>query len=133
MQDDPHCGLSAFMIVEFSIYMDATVVGRSACSHTDHQQNYMNIHEHLCSCDDGAMSRCGSKSTLNSREHTLSCSGDTSHYNCNHTIVPDCVSLRSVLHYLTSVQLNLIFLSGFLVLQVNYSLAERTAQLLSCV
>ncbi|KAF8574706.1 hypothetical protein K439DRAFT_1642013, partial [Ramaria rubella] len=39
------------------------------------------------------MSRCGSKSTLKGREHTLSCSGDTSKcYNCNHMIIPDRVS-----------------------------------------
>ncbi|KAF8576764.1 hypothetical protein K439DRAFT_604247 [Ramaria rubella] len=46
-RDDPHCGLSASTMVEFSTYVDATVVGRSACSHTDHQQDYMNISVHV--------------------------------------------------------------------------------------
>ncbi|KAF8582084.1 hypothetical protein K439DRAFT_1635643 [Ramaria rubella] len=40
------------------------------------------------------MSCRGSKSTLKGREHTHSCSGDTSRYNYNHMIIPDRVSPR---------------------------------------
>ncbi|KAF8574823.1 hypothetical protein K439DRAFT_1624048 [Ramaria rubella] len=136
--DDPHCGSSASTIIKFSTYMDATVDDRSTRSCTALPQcisgsehpfrSSMELHEHLCSCDDGAMSHCDSESTFKGREHTLLCPRDTSCYHYNHMIVPNHVPLRFVPYYPTSVLLNLIFLSGFLVLRANYSLTERTAQ-----
>ncbi|KAF8578241.1 hypothetical protein K439DRAFT_1621470 [Ramaria rubella] len=85
-------GLPVDEVVKFLTYMDATVDDRSTRSRTG--VSSMELHEHLCSCDHGAMSHRDSESTLKGREHALSCPRDTSCYHYNHMIVPDRVPLR---------------------------------------